>query len=336
MPIAGSPVTAVPSSLQKASICARYVLRNLRSFVRERLHRHAGESGATHQSFSTEQSVAYVRQAFGDYLAYGGVSKDWLSGKRVLEIGPGDNLGVALLFAASGAQVVCLDRFETRSDAAQRRRVYETLRAGLTEPEQKLFDEAIDCSSLRLGPEKVRTVIGVPVEKADEALKPGSFDWIVSRAVLEEVSKMKLARCLAAQHRLLKPGGRMAHKIDLRDYRIFSSRGFHPLEYWTLPGWLHTFMSSHEPAPNRCRASQYRALLEQLGCSVETWVTHLAGTEAEIEPHWKQWPVDGRVAVARELVARIRPRLDGEFRSLDDEDLMAAGVFLLAQKRPGG
>jgi SAM-dependent methyltransferase len=327
----------VSSALQKAGICARYGLRNLRAFVRDALHLRAGESGATHRSFSTAQSVAYVRQAFDDYLAYGGVSKDWLRGKRILEIGPGDNLGVALLFAASGArQVVCLDRFETRADEGRRRLVYEGLRTNLPESEQQLFDEAIDSSSLKLVPEKVRTVIGVPVEEADQALETESFDWIVSRAVLEEVSKAKLARCLEAQHRLLKPGGRMAHKIDLRDYGIFSARGFHPLEYWTLPGWLHSCMSSHEPAPNRCRASGYRAVLERLGYEVDTWITHLAGTEAEIEPHWNDWPVDSRVDLARELATQIRPRLATEFRALEDEDLMTTGVFLVARKSLGG
>jgi hypothetical protein len=323
----------VSSSLQKSGICARYVFRNLRSLIRDRSGLHAGESGATHQSFSAEQSVEYIRKVFADYLTYGGVSKGWIRGKRILEIGPGDNLGVALLLAASGArQVVCLDRFETHSDAAQRRRVYELLRARLSESEQILFDEAIDCSSLRVSSEKVRTVIGVPIDQADGALEAASFDWIVSRAVLEEVSKTKLAACLAAQDRLLKPRGRMAHKIDLRDYGIFSARGFHPLEYWTLPGWLHTVMSSHEPAPNRCRASTYRAMLDQLGYQFEVYVTHLAGTDAEIEPHWKHWPLDARADKARQLVAGIRGRLDAGFRELSDEDLITTGIFVTAEK----
>lgn len=320
-------------SLQKAGICARYVFRNLRAMVRDGLHLQTGESGATHQSFSAEQSVAYLKRVFSDYLTYGGVSKDWLKGKRILEIGPGDNLGVALLLAASGAgQVVCLDRFETRSDPAQLRKVYETLRSGLAQDEQKLFDEALDVGNLRFRPEKVRTVIGVPIEQADSVLEAGSFDWIISRAVLEEVPKGKLAACFAVQDRLLAPAGRMAHKIDLRDYGIFSARGFHPLEYWTLPESLHDRMSSHEPAPNRQRAGAYRAMLESLGYRCDTFITHVAGSEAEIEPHWKDWPPDARVEQARQLVGQIRPRLAAEFRALSDEDLMTTGIFVAAVK----
>jgi hypothetical protein len=277
--------------------------------------------------------VAYIQGVVSDYCTYGGVSKDWLQGKRILEIGPGDNLGVALLLAASGAaQVVCLDRFETRSDPAQRRKIYETLRSGLSGEQRERFDEALDISSLRFRPEKVRAVIGVPIEKADTVLEAGSFDWILSRAVLEEVPKAKLAACFDVQHRLLAPAGRMAHKIDLRDYGIFSTRGFHPLEYWTLPGWLHALMSSHEPAPNRRRASAYRALLENLGYRCDTFITHLAGAEAEIEPHWKDWPRDARVDRARQLVARIRPRLAAEFQALSEEDLMTTGIFVAATK----
>ncbi len=320
-------------SLQKTTICARYLLRNLRAALRGGLGRHEGESGATHQSFSEAESVAYIRRVFADYLTYGGVSEDWLSGKRILEIGPGDNLGVALLLSAAGArQVVCLDRFETRSDPSQRRAIYKALRAGLSSEGQRRFDEALDLGSLRFNPARVRAVIGVPIEQADSALEAGSFDWIISRAVIEEVPAGKLEACFAVQDRLLGPAGRMAHKIDLRDYGIFSERGFSPLEYWTLPGWLHRRMSSHEPAPNRRRAAAYRAMLENLGYRCRLFVTHLAGTETEIEPHWSDWPDDPRVDQARRLVAEIRPRLATEFRTLSDEDLMATGIFVAAAK----
>jgi hypothetical protein len=320
-------------SLHKAGICARYAARNLRARIRGWRPLPTGESGATHRSFSAAQSVTYIERVVADYFTYGGVSKDWLQGKRVLEIGPGDNLGVALLLAASGAaQVICLDRFETRSDPEQRRKIYQALRSGLPGEQQKRFDAALDLSTLRFRPEKVRTVIGVPIEKADSVLEAGSFDWILSRAVLEEVPKTKLPACFDVQHRLLAPAGRIAHKIDLRDYGIFSARGFHPLEYWTLPEWLHTLMSSHEPAPNRRRASAYRALLESRGYRCDTFITHLAGTEAEIEPHWKDWPRDARAEQARQLVAQIRLRLAPEFQALSEEDLMTTGIFIAAAK----
>jgi hypothetical protein len=65
------------------------------------------------------------------------------------------------------------------------------------------------------------------------------------------------------------------------------------------------------------------------------YVTHLAGTDVEIEPHWSEWPSEDRVNKARELVARIRGRLDAEFQQLTDEDLMAAGVFVAARRRAG-
>jgi Methyltransferase domain len=323
----------MPRPLEKATICARYVLRNLRAGIRGGLRLREGESGATHQNLSVEQSAAYIQRVFDDYLTYGGVSKDWLRGKRVLEIGPGDNLGVALLLYAAGArEVVCLDRFETRSDPIRSRKIYETLRSRLSEGERQRCDEALDRNSLRFDPARVRTVIGVPIEHADRVLEAGSFDWIVSRAVLEEVPRRKLAACLAVQHRLLAAGGRLAHKIDLRDYGIFSARDFHPLEYWTLPEWLHALMSSHEPAPNRLRASAYRAMLEAHGYRCDTFVTHLAGADAEIDPHWKDWPREARVEQARRLVEQIRPRLAAPFRQLSDEDMMTTGIFVAATK----
>jgi hypothetical protein len=323
----------MPRSLKKAAICARYVFRNGRARMRDGLGLRTGESGATHQGLPVRQSVEYIERVFADYLTYGGISKDWLAGKHILEIGPGDNLGVALLFAAAGAgQVVCLDRFETRSDAAQLRSIYEALRSHLSIEEQARFDQALDRESLRVRPEKVRHVVGVAIEQADRVLEAGSFDWIVSRAVLEEIPHRKLSACFAAQDRLLAPGGRLAHKIDLRDYGIFSARGFHPLEYWTLPDWLHTLMSSHEPAPNRKRAAYYRALLESRGYCCDVFITHVAGNKAEIEPHWKTYPRDVRVEQARRLVGHIRAGLAAEFRALSDEDLMTMGIFVAGRK----
>jgi len=45
-----------------------------------------------------------MNQVFDDYLKYSGVSITMLKGKRVLEIGSGDNSGVAQKFLTAGAK----------------------------------------------------------------------------------------------------------------------------------------------------------------------------------------------------------------------------------------
>ena len=57
-----------------------------------------------------------MKQCFNDYFVKLNIDKfnitGWLTGKAVLEYGPGDILGVALLMKAHGAKrVICVDRF---------------------------------------------------------------------------------------------------------------------------------------------------------------------------------------------------------------------------------
>src|SRR4051794_33313215 len=90
------------------------------------------ESGRGAQSVgsSVEQAAAYANSSADALMKRGGLES--LDGLHVLELGPGDNLGVALRFLAAGAErVVCLDRFAIRRDPDFERRVYERLRAGL-------------------------------------------------------------------------------------------------------------------------------------------------------------------------------------------------------------
>src|SRR5262245_22881352 len=64
--------------------------------------------GSPHRTWLVAASVEYINRVFDDYLAYGNLGYDEIRDKVVLELGPGDNLGVALRFLAAGAsRVVC-------------------------------------------------------------------------------------------------------------------------------------------------------------------------------------------------------------------------------------
>src|SRR5207247_6277776 len=91
-------------------------------------------SGATHEAFSLEQSLAYIDSVFDDYVQYGNLSPGDVERQRILELGPGDNYGVALRFLACGAErIVCVDRFASRRDDAQQSRIYQALHERLGE-----------------------------------------------------------------------------------------------------------------------------------------------------------------------------------------------------------
>jgi hypothetical protein len=48
-------------------------------------------------------SLSYINNVFEGYLKYAGISTPDFQDKKILEISPGDNLGVALKFLAAGA-----------------------------------------------------------------------------------------------------------------------------------------------------------------------------------------------------------------------------------------
>ena len=60
-------------------------------------------SGSTHTPLALQDSLRYIDRAFDDYLVYSGLSHEMLRDKSILEIGPGDNVGIALKFLLAGA-----------------------------------------------------------------------------------------------------------------------------------------------------------------------------------------------------------------------------------------
>lgn len=290
------------------------------------------EIGATHRRLTTAQSVAYINRVFDDYLRYGGLDAKALSGKRVLEIGPGDSLGVALRFYAAGAsQVVCLDKFFARRVPDQQAVIYRSLRGELSQSERSRYDEAINLDGgVSINQDAIRYVYGVAAEEADQVLEQESFDLIVSRAVLWEI--YELDKALLALDRLLRPSGAMIHKIACLDW-AFRQEGYHPLEFMTVAEWTYRLMARDSGKSNRRTINFYRCAMRKLGYSAAFHIVRVVGAQAELPPdtttlvkgvHYTEETV--------RLLHEIRPRLLPCFRNLCDEDLMVEDMFLVAEK----
>jgi SAM-dependent methyltransferase len=314
----------------------RYVQANLLANLNQRRDSYISGSGATHKRYGqdVEASLGYINTVFEDYLRYGNVGPDELRGQMVLEIGPGDNLGVALRFISKGAaKVVCLDRFYSDRDMAQQLRIYQTLLATLSGEERRLAELALRFTNggFEFDQTKIAYVSGVAVEDAQSVFEEESFDLIVSRAVLEHVSDLDQA--FVNMSRWLKPGGLLLHKIDLRSHCMFPGH-LNPLTFLTVPGFLWTLMVSNTGGPNRKRVNYYRDKLRELGCyDFDLYITRIVDGP-EILPH-KRSIRFGEDYDASHLghVRRVRKRLDREFKSLSDKDLLIAGIFLRATKR---
>lgn len=288
--------------------------------------------GSTHESWDLDKSVSYIERVYREYLEYAGIGPEAFRGKRVLEVGPGDNFGVALKFVVAGAaKVVSLDKFYSERNHEQQTRIYQELRKPLSPEEAAVFDEAIKLGDeIVLNPERVEYIYGHGIEEADQILEPGSFHFIVSRAVLHNVYDIE--RGFAAMDRLLAPGGYMAHKIDCSDENMFSSRGMHPLTFLTISERVYRMMARDSGKPNRKLISHYRELMGRLGYESKIFVSAVlgqgpvAGLKEVIEPG-----VDYSSATLS-LIDQIRPKLAAPYRNLSDADLAVTGIFLVAQK----
>lgn len=290
--------------------------------------------GATHRRKSLDQSLCYINRVFEDYLRYSALDASSLRGLRILEVGPGDSLGVALKFVTAGAsQVVCLDKFQSEADRSQQREIYLALRESLQGDELSRFDTAISLASgIELNPERLAYLCGVGIEEATESFETGTFDLIISTAVLQEVFDIDSA--FYSMDRLLSPGGRMAHKVDLSDEGMFGLNGFHPLTFLTIPRPVYEAMTKDAGKSNRKLVGYYRTKAEEFGYDAKLFVTGILG-RGELRPHKEALELNVDYdASTLSLVDGIRPRLCSEFKEMPSEDLIISGVFMAARK-PG-
>lgn len=317
--------------MKKWVLILRYIVSDWRLARAYRAGDMNSRGGSTHSRFTLDQSLEYIDRVFQEYFSFGGLQPADIRGARILEAGPGDNFGVALRFLTAGAEkVTCIDKFYAERDEAHQAKIYHALQDRLPAPEAGAFGRIVcwENGVARFDESRLEYIFGVGLEEADGRLPHGNFDLIVSRAVLTEIPEAE--KSFQVMDTLLKPGGRMWHKIDLSDYDMLSGLGYSPLEFLTVPEPIWKSMASHAGRPNRRRVGFYRDILDKLGYESRLHIVQLAGHREPSGP--------GRLrlqkipAALQDELRRIRPRLAAPFRALSDEELLISDIFLEARK----
>ncbi len=259
----------------------------------------------------------------------------------VAEIGPGRSVGCGIAALLCGAEKYYGFEIVLYSDLASQVGILEEIASLLRErapiPDEKEFpnvspkledysfpsalltDELLEKS---LAPERVdairrdllepdngrRAMIRYIAPWFERGAGDNLCDFLFSQAVLEHVDELDNA--YAAMARMLRPGGRMSHQIDLRSHS--------PSPYWNRQwgysdrAWAR-IRSVRPYYINRQPLSTHLALLEKHGFAPD--LTRVK------EP----------VGVKTLPRARLAPR----FQSVSDADMRACGVYIVAHKVQG-
>jgi SAM-dependent methyltransferase len=297
--------------------------------VLNRLNLRGHLSGSTGLSMSVEDAAGYARRVVADYITYGaGGDPERLKGKDVLEIGPGDNLGVALLLLAKGARTVtCIDGFAPSFNADHNAHIYAAIYNALSAEEQECISDTVTLQpdgTATIGGSRLLSRYGVPMDAEASPLESHSYDIVVSRAVLEHLGNLEVGWKNMVQ--CLRRDGEMWHKVDFRCHNLFGQ--IHPLYFLTVPDTLWDMISRPDPTLNRLRLPTYREFAARDFNESRCYITHLIG-DSEISPHVEKL-IPGTHYSQRHLdsLQNIRPKLQQYFSNYSDEDLLVTGIFL--------
>lgn len=273
------------------------------------------ESGRGGDGGEPSQTVDYFFRCFSDYGERLGFDADgfaqFLKDKTVLEYGPGDILGVALLMYAHGARSVhCVDRFPREKISQKNIATYNELLDRLG-PEQRdravrAFNEQGDPGS-GFNPDLVK----YSVTRDGLINEASAYDLIVSRSVLEHVNHLDMT--IGDIANALKPDGISVHSVDLKSHNLDR---YLPFDFLTWPEPIYQLMNSHKGRPNRWRVGKYQECVTRAGLRFKL----LAPTGQ----------------LRSDQIERIRPKLAAPFRGLPTEELTWQGFWMVLEPRQPG
>lgn len=257
------------------------------------------------------QVANYFLGCFNDYFETLGLPKheigSYLSGKHLLEYGPGDVPGVALLMIAHGAErVTCVDRFSLLTLTQKNLEILEELLGCLGNDARA---RAAQCflqpgrPSSGFNPERIRYLI----QPSGLSKLIDEIDLIFSRAALEHVNDLDAT--FEDMASALKSDGIILHQVDLKSHGLHRRN---PLDFLTWPTVLWRWMHSHKGVPNRWRINAYRDALRQSGFE------EILMTPIEL--------------VGQDVIDEIRPHLALPFKSLSNTDLSWLSFWLVCRK----
>jgi SAM-dependent methyltransferase len=190
-----------------------------------------------------DYDIAVADEFLGHLKSVGGS----IDGKRLLELGPGSDLGVGLYLVARGAtDYTAFDRFPYAGFAPAE--FYDS------------FSQRLRSRGLSASMENVRFVADNEF-RLRSVVAPGSIDIAFSNAAFEHFDDVD--NTIAELTDVVKPKGLLVATIDLQTHSRWI-RDTDPNNIYRYPQWLYRWF--YFPGqPNRMRPDQYITLLQKRG-----------------------------------------------------------------------
>ncbi|MES2252371.1 MAG: methyltransferase domain-containing protein [Pseudomonadota bacterium] len=304
--------------------CLAYIAHNLRIHLRGFSGDIESTSGTTHATINVCESVHYITDVFQDYKRLSGL--DHFYGKMA-EIGPGDNVGVALMFLNDGCTKADLaDRFYSKRNAEKQSDIYTHLSDAHPAIKNTLNQSNLsDDTTFPM----IKRYYGKKAAGETFFSDHQGYDIIVSRSVLEHLNDPILS--LNAMYNALNPGGQLIHKVDLRDHAMFTPNR-HDSTFLAIPSWIYSLMTKGSGFPNRVLIHEYKQAMKEIGCPHDFFVTGLYGAESlDSEYKFEEIPI-GLKEKAMQHFNRYKKSYASQFKNIDQDDLIVSGFFLVAKK----
>lgn len=231
--------------------------------------------------------------------------------KTILELGPGINLGTALILQAWGAKsVIVSDRYLSPFTPGYHDVVYQIILELL---EQEGTYQSLDPIRTCLNTANHDTGTMITTQKPLESLSnvfTNDIDVSLSNAVFEHLYNPLEA--FVSLYNCMKPGGVGSHQVDFRDHRDFNR----PLEFLLMDEL--SFFAQMEKAccefGNRMRPCQMDALFKQVGFKQVRYESNLQASDEYLA----------------EFIPRLRNNITSPYYNMAEEQLTSvSGLFSL-------
>lgn len=294
------------------------VVRVVKAFLSNQLARFAPsiyvkvthQTGRGEEGGSAKEVADYFAMCVKEYFENLGVAPaeyaTYLKGKKILEYGPGDVLGVALLLYAHGADAVhCVDRFPLSRISKKSLGIYwEILNALDADKKARALGAFRESGKPESGFNPDAIVYTVTPDGLSG--KKRHYDLIISRAVLEHVNDLE--KTIQDISEALNVSGVSIHQVDLKSHGLDR---YKPYDFLTWPEILFKLMYSHKGFPNRWRVDKYRELAGKSGLCIRCLIP-----TGKLEMH---------------EIAFIQPKLARQFRNVPGDELSWLGFWMLLE-----